>query len=98
MAELKYSSREWIGILLPYTPRKRHSVLSKFATELLIGFQHLLDSLEQAEKQISVFEGTKSIKEISNLDHTVFVLTSVFCVFILLPHINMSKWHYCSDI
>lgn len=39
-----------IGIHLPYRPGKRHSVLSKFATELLIGFQHLLDSLEQAEK------------------------------------------------
>jgi len=39
-----------IGIHLPDRPGKRHSVLSKFATELLVGFQHFLDSLEQAEK------------------------------------------------
>lgn len=45
-----------IEIHLPYRPGKRHSVLSKFATELFIGFQHLLDSLEQAEKlDFSVF-------------------------------------------
>lgn len=45
-----------IEIHLPYRPGKRHSVLSKFATELFIGFQHLLHSLEQAEElDFSVF-------------------------------------------
>ncbi len=49
-----------IGILLPYRPGKRHAVLPKFATELLIGFQHLLDSLEREETlDFNVSEGAK---------------------------------------
>lgn len=31
----------------PYRPRERHAVFPQLATELLVGFQHLLNSLEK---------------------------------------------------